>query len=111
MNFKTHNECFVHIGGTALQGHIQATRESIIMAFGDPMVLLHGDNVKQAWDIIFSDHQVATIYDWQCDVTPVNGEIYAWHIGAHNRSVVAMVHEVFRLKNELKCPNKALQSA
>ena len=111
MKFKTHNECFIHIGGTALQGYIQGTRESIMMAFGDPMVMLHGDDVKQAWDIIFSGGQVATIYDWRCDVTPVNGEIYAWHIGAHSRDVVAMVHEAFRLKNELKSCTRKLQSA
>lgn len=103
MNFKTHNDSStIDTDMTCLAGHIQATREDIIRAFGEPSQKDHSEKIKQYWQVQFKNGQVATVYDWRREATPVNGEIYAWHIGARNRATVQLVHDAFRQKNQLQ---------
>ena len=89
--FKTHNDAYIEIGGTHLQGYIRADYAALVKAFGKPH---DGDGYKVdwEWDILFEDGTVATIYNWK------NGPNYGyegvgpsaimeWNVGGHSNVV------------------------
>ena len=73
--------------GSCLKGHITASYDALVEAFGEPNILNaeEGDKVWNEWGIRFSegdDDIYATIYDWKehdAYVSHVGG--YRWHIG------------------------------
>lgn len=93
MKFHTHAAGPIDVRGTFLQGTLQATRQQLVTAFGEPL------NVARVtlndWHIQFEDGAVATIYDWKN--TPAgDAEVYAWRIGGKSREDVERVHQIFR---------------
>lgn len=98
MKFKTHNDQKINIGGTYLQGRIEASYSKLRRVFGKPA---NGDiwDTDAEWDIKFKDGTVAAIYNWQNGVkyngkkgTPTK-DIREWNIGGHNEKAVERVKE------------------
>jgi len=71
--------------GTGLVGYVETTYEDLKEAFGLPYER-SGDKTTCEWVITFGDGQVATIYDWKMERTPIRK--YRWHIGGKDASVV-----------------------
>jgi len=99
MNFKTHNQKYVRIDGTSLQGYIITEYNTLKKAFGKPN---NGDKYKidAEWDIEFDDGLVATVYNWKdgkaylgADGTPKT-KIVDWHIGGKSQEAVVRVIEI-----------------
>lgn len=96
MNFQTHNDKEINVGGTGLQGHLTLKFSDIKKAFGKP----HGSDGYKSdaeWEIEFEDGVVATIYNYK-DGKNYNGssgtpktKITDWHIGGHDRRAVQNV--------------------
>ena len=80
--------------GSCLKGHITASYDALVEAFGEPNILNaeEGDKVWNEWGIRFSegdDDIYATIYDWKehdAYVSHVGG--YRWHIGGNQVEAV-----------------------
>ena len=80
--------------GSSLKGHITASYDALVEAFGEPNILNaeEGDKVWNEWGIRFSegdDDIYATIYDWKehdAYVSHVGG--YRWHIGGNQVEAV-----------------------
>jgi len=98
MQFKTHNQTYVRIHGTSLQGYMTTEYNTLKKAFGKPNC---GDEYKidAEWDIEFSDGMVATVYNWKdgknylgADGTPKT-KIMDWHIGGKSLEAVVRVIE------------------
>lgn len=93
MKFLTHAAGPIDVRGTFLQGTLQATRQQLVTAFGEPLLGL--TRAVNDWHIQFEDGAVATIYDWK--TAPVDdAEVYAWRIGGKSREDVERVHQIFR---------------
>ena len=83
--------------GSCLKGHITASYDALVEAFGEPNILNaeEGDKVWNEWGIRFSegdDDIYATIYDWKehdAYVSHVGG--YRWHIGGKQVEAVWLV--------------------
>jgi hypothetical protein len=93
MQYKTHNQKYVRIDGTSLQGYITTDYAKLKKAFGMPN---SGDEYKidAEWDIEFPDGLIATVYNWKdgkaylgADGTPKT-KITTWHIGGKNQQAV-----------------------
>jgi len=73
--------------GSCLKGHITASYDALVEAFGEPNILNaeEGDKVWNEWGIRFSegdDDIYATIYDWkEHDAYDSHVGGYRWHIG------------------------------
>ena len=86
--------------GSCLKGHITASYDALVEAFGEPNILNaeEGDKVWNEWGIRFSegdDDIYATIYDWKehdAYVSHVGG--YRWHIGGKQIEAVWYVTDV-----------------
>lgn len=86
---------------TSLQGHVSATYQELVDAFGEPHYdTPSGDGkVNTEWELEFFDpsmntYIVATIYDWKDfdgGRRSRDGQPYDWHIGGHKRSAVEAV--------------------
>jgi len=96
MQFKTHNNTYVRIHGTSLQGHMYTEYAKLKKAFGKPNC---GDEYKidAEWDIEFDDGLIATVYNWKNgkaylgkDGTPKTKITY-WHIGGKSQEAVDRV--------------------
>ena len=80
--------------GSCLKGHITASYDALVEAFGEPNIINaeEGDKVWNEWGIRFSegdDDIYATIYDWKehdAYVSHVGG--YRWHIGGNQVEAV-----------------------
>lgn len=104
MKYETHNESKIAIGGTFLQGYLEASYEKLVSLFGQPT---KGDEYKTdaEWIIRFpmpegevskeADHGlVCTIYNWK------NGKNYCgkdgeevesmteWNVGGHRKEAL-----------------------
>ena len=73
--------------GSCLKGHITASYDALVEAFGEPNILNaeEGDKVWNEWGIRFSegdDDIYATIYDWK-EIGPSSSRTgeYRWHVG------------------------------
>lgn len=96
MKFKTHNsKTPIEIFGTGFVGYITATRAQLTKAFGEPMTDNLCEKTTLEWHLNFQG-EVATIYDYKLEQRPGMDEVYAYHIGGHNRSVVGTIHQAFR---------------
>lgn len=99
MKFVTHNHADISVGGTSLQGYVSATRAQLEELFGVPT---NGDGYKVTteWEVQIENGPVFTLYDWKRYEAgpPASDEVYQWHIGAHDRSAVAVVHDLLRAK-------------
>ena len=86
--------------GSSLQGHITASYEALVEAFGEPNILNaeEGDKVWNEWGIRFSDGDddiYATIYDWkEQDAYDSHVGNYRWHIGGQYISASWYVSDV-----------------
>lgn len=95
MNFKTEN---VSVGGTSLQGYLDANYSDLCEVFGMPNPE-NCDNYKTdaEWNIQFGDGTIATIYNYKdgknyCGPDGLDTEdIKEWHIGGFSKSAVEMV--------------------
>jgi len=92
LTFIRDNLC---VGGTSLQGYVQATYDQLVQVFGKPH---YGPDAQEdkttcEWQMEFSDGTVATIYDWKHSSTPYG--LYQWHIGGYDEQALFNVHEVF----------------
>ena len=73
--------------GSCLKGHITASNDALVEAFGEPNILNaeEGDKVWNEWGIRFSggdDDIYATIYDWkEHSAYDSHSGGYRWHIG------------------------------
>lgn len=95
-SFHTHNDHpEIAVNKTALVGTIQATREQLTRAFGNP-IATHGSKVTTEWHLMFADRSVATIYDWDLFTQPPDDEVIVWRIGGGDPSAVQKVHNAFR---------------
>ena len=77
--FITHNDEEVCWKGSSLRGYLEATTDSVVEVFGEPM---DGDGYKttREWHIKFEDGCVATIYDWNWTWMGSDVKV-VWHIG------------------------------
>ena len=86
--------------GSSLQGHITASYQALVEAFGEPNILNaeEGDKVWNEWGIRFSDGDddiYATIYDWkEQDAYDSHVGKYRWHIGGQYISASWYVSDV-----------------
>jgi len=93
MKFKTGNH--VNINNTSYMGLVWTTYDHISSVLGFPTRKDDGDDkVTCEWDIEFEDGSVATIYDWKTDRTPKG--LYDWHIGGHEKEIVAKVENLLK---------------
>lgn len=86
--------------GTSLMGYLRATREELTKVFGEPTYTYEeGDKVTVEWVLVFSNGEVATIYDWKrYDLgTPELNEVYNWHIGGNTQFAVDLVHSAMEV--------------
>lgn len=104
LKHKTHNQLYVRIDGTHLQGEIKCSYTMIKKAFGKPS---EGDGYKTdaEWDILFDDGLVATIYNYK------NGRNYLgkkgtpktrienWHVGGRDQGIIARVWYIITQDN------------
>jgi len=86
--------------GSSLRGHINASYQALVEAFGEPNILNaeEGDKVWNEWGVRFSEGDediYATIYDWkeQSAYDSHVGE-YRWHIGGKQAEAVWCVLDV-----------------
>lgn len=100
MKFTTHINADVDVNGTSLQGYVSATSSQLEQLFGAPMFSGPGDKVTTEWNVQLDTGEVFTLYDWKRYEAgpPAPNEVYQWHIGAHDRSAVAKVHDLLRIK-------------
>ena len=103
MKFVTHNQTNINVGGTHLQGYINADYSTLKKLFGKP---IQGDGYKTdaEWEIQFEDGSVATIYNWKngrnyCgkEGTPKT-KITTWNIGGNDVSVVEKVNLICKFR-------------
>ena len=95
------------INGTSLQGHIEATYDDLVKAFGEPAFDStrdgESDKVHTEWALEFKneegDYITATIYDWKED-SAYNSRVgkYRWHIGGNSYEAVEAVYDYANLK-------------
>jgi len=95
------------VTGTSLQGHIKATYDDLVKAFGKPAYdsTEHGesDKVHTQWALEFENEEgdlvVATIYDWKED-NAYNSRYgtYNWHIGGNDYQAVSAVYDYVDVK-------------
>jgi hypothetical protein len=76
------------VAGTGLIGHIHATYDDLVKAFGRPDTDA-ADKWTVQWIIQFDDGTVATIYDWKTDATPKGP--YMWHVGGKSHAALQLV--------------------
>lgn len=86
--------------GTSLLGYIQATREQMINAFGEPS-RTYNDQIDRCWQLQFESGPMVRIYDWKLREPLMFAELYAWHIGGRSISAVTLVHDAFREAHRL----------
>lgn len=98
MDFQTHNDGFVDVAFTSLQGYIQAQAIHLAHAFGSPDRERSSDGkVTCQWRIRFRDGRIATIYDYRSGPNPpAMTDVFSWHIGGHDSSIVQAVHDAYR---------------
>jgi len=97
VNFITHNQQRINIGGTSLQGYVSTRYRDLVAKLGEPM---QGDGYKvdAEWNLLFEDGTTAAIYNWK------NGPAYLgdmasitaideWNIGGSSPRVVELVKE------------------
>lgn len=111
MNFKTHNQTKVKVGGTSLVGEIVTNYKTLKKLFGKP----HGSDGYKSdaeWYIEFEDGLVATIYNWKdgknyCGKSGLpKSKITDWHIGGIERVVVNRIQEMIeKYENSLVINN------
>ena len=95
------------IDGTSLQGYMDISFDEIEEILGKPN--MEGDpyKVDAEWGIKFSDGTVATIYNYKTGRRYLGNEgldvrdIRDWHIGGHNKSVVARVCKLLNTKEHI----------
>jgi hypothetical protein len=91
MNFKV-NKSNIKVSGSCLQGHITATYDELVKAFGEPEEGC--DKVKAEWNIKFADGTIATIYDWKNYHLETAESVTDWHVGGFTGLSVVLVDEV-----------------
>ena len=91
MNFKV-NKSNIEVSGTYLQGHITATYDELVKAFGEPEEGC--DKVMAEWNIKFADGTIATIYDWKNYHLKTAESVTDWHVGGFTGLSVVLVDEV-----------------
>lgn len=99
MQFKTHNQKYVRIDGTSLQGYLICDYAKLKKLFGKPN---QGDKYKidAEWDIEFDDGLVATIYNWKDGKAYLGKDglpktkITEWHIGGKNQEAVYRINNL-----------------
>ena len=97
MNFVTHNDAYIPVVGTYLQGLIEASYWDIVEALGVP---IDGDGYKVDWEwnLKFDDGLVATVYNYKSgpnygyDRKPE--DIPTWHIGGDRLEVVDRIKNI-----------------
>ena len=96
--------------GSSLQGHITASYQALVEAFGEPNILnaepSGDDKVHNEWGVRFSDGDddiYATIYDWKEHDAYVShvGE-YRWHIGGQYLSASWYVSDVLNASETME---------
>jgi hypothetical protein len=101
VNFEPHDS----IGGTWLQGYIDASYAELVAVFGEPNC--PGDNYKVSteWCMRFEDGTVATIYDWKLTnlyddemwtVSQMRGFNREWNIGGNTLEALHNVQDTLR---------------
>lgn len=98
MNFTTHNDNKIDVGGTFLQGYITAGYRDLLAKFG-PHLSGDGYKVDAEWNLLFDDGTVASIYNWKNGPSYLGntarlGAIDEWNIGGSSSRAVEMVKEV-----------------
>lgn len=112
MKYETHNESKIAVGGTFLQGYLEAPYEKLVSLFGEPT---KGDEYKTdaEWIIRFpmpegevskhADHGlVCTIYNWKNGKNYLahHGEevenITEWNVGGHRKEALWMLMELLK---------------
>ena len=96
MKYETHNDTYIDVDGTCLQGRVGADYKQLVRLFGQPT---EGDGCKTdaEWEVKFSDGVVATIYNWK-DGHNFCGEggkdtnkIKRWNVGGRSQSAIVNV--------------------
>ena len=110
LSFTTHNDTDIETMGTSLQGVVRTTYRDLVEIFGKDTCI---DTYKTdaEWELIFSDNQVATIYNYK-DGRNYLGEdgldkkdIIDWHVGGKSKDVYYRIEEILTDKgawNETK---------
>ncbi len=99
MEFKTHNDGFIDIMFTSLQGYLDASYEDLCTAFGPHHTNVDDMKCDAGWDMMFSDGTVACIYNWKNGRNYLGSDgqdvkdITRWNIGGKNAWVAGMVEQ------------------
>jgi major membrane immunogen (membrane-anchored lipoprotein) len=107
MPFKTHNQKYVRIEGTSLQGEFECDYNTIKKVFGKPN-LGDGYKIDAEWDIEFEDGLVATVYNWKNGKSYLGSDgapktkINYWHIGGKSNEAYYRVVEIIRAVETLQ---------
>lgn len=91
------NDDFSAVNGTSLQGYVETTYDRLVATFGEPTYADGpdcGDKVQYEW-VLRTDAGVATVYDWKNYGRDGKDET-TWHIGGHDKAVVAEVQKALR---------------
>lgn len=88
--------------GTHLQGNVTATKRDLKSLLGKPLFesFYADDKVLTEWIIEFADGKVATIYDWKLEEPLALDDNYEWHVGGHDKVVVARVNDMIQGEQE-----------
>lgn len=98
--FTTKN---ISLGGTFLQGYVQASYEKLVSIFGEPQNEGDGYKVDCEWAIEFDDGTIASIYNWK------NGKNYCgslgleiekitnWNVGGRNPKALELVEKTLKI--------------
>lgn len=82
--------------GTSLQGHVATTYGRLVDTLGEPTYSdpSGDDKVQYEW-VLRTPAGVATVYDWK-NYGSDGRDTVDWHIGGHDKSVVALVSAALR---------------
>jgi hypothetical protein len=86
-----------NIGGTSLQGYINASFDELVDMFGEPHYFepYTGDKVQCEWSFKTNNGIVFTIYDWKEYGTHPH-DVTSWHIGGYDKKAELTVLELFQ---------------
>lgn len=101
MSFKTHNQGYVPIDGTHLQGYVTATFGKLRATFGEPMDG-DGHKVDAEWHVKFDSGVIATVYNWKNGRAYLGEdgksvlEINEWNVGGHSKDAATMIERALQ---------------
>ena len=101
MKVKTHNDKYISIMGTCLQGYISVRYDTLVKIFGEPCES-DGYKVDAEWILEFENGDIATIYNYKTGKNYLGSDgqdvedITHWHIGGSNQRAKLLVNDYIK---------------